>query len=164
LNAFKNNGIDYILKPFSRKTLKSSIDKFKRLTGNTGGVTVDYEKIVGGITSRKINSLLINWKDKIIPIRILDIAFFKIDCGLAQLSTFDNQKYFVNYTLDQLETICGHDFYRANRQYLINRELVGEVIQYNSRKLLLKLKLQESPEIIISKNKVPEFLSWLRTK
>jgi two-component system, LytTR family, response regulator LytT len=164
LQAFKNNGIDYVLKPFSRKTLKGAIDKFKMLTDNSHGGSVNHENLVEGINSRKINTLLINWKDKIIPIRILDIALFTIDFGLTQLSTFDNRKYYVNYTLDELETICGQEFYRANRQFLINREVVGEIIQYTARKLMLKLKLQENHEVIISKNKVPEFLSWLRTK
>jgi two-component system, LytTR family, response regulator LytT len=81
---------------------------------------------------------------------------------MTQLITFDNQKFFVNHTLDELEVICGETFYRANRQYLINREVVAEALQYFARKLVLRLKVDGKHEIIISKSKVPEFLSWLR--
>lgn len=167
LDAFRNNGIDYILKPFSKTTIKSAIEKYKTLRERMGYVAVDYNAVLKhiqpGIQNRKSSSLLVNWKDKIIPVKISDIALFNIEYKMVQLVTFDNQKYFINQTLDELEEICGDSFYRANRQYLINKESILEALQYHARKLLLKLKAEGRHEIIISKNKVPEFLSWLRS-
>jgi two-component system, LytTR family, response regulator LytT len=168
LEAFKNNGIDYILKPFVKKSIKAAIEKYKSLRARLSKTGIDFDSLLQNIQARydsnkKISSLLINWKDKIIPVRINDIALFTIDFKMAQLVTFDNDKYFVNNTLDELEEICGKDFYRANRQYLINREAVAEALQYYARKLVLKLKIEDKHEIIISKNRVPEFLSWLRS-
>ena len=168
LEAFKNNGIDYILKPFIKKTIKAAIEKYKSLKARLSNTGVDFTNLLYNIQARhlpdrKISSILINWKDKIIPVRIIDIALFNIEFKMTQLTTFDNQTYFVNYTLDELEEICGGDFYRANRQYLINRNSVTEALQYHARKLVLKLKVDDKHEIIISKNRVPEFLSWLRS-
>lgn len=168
LEAFKNNGIDYILKPFTKKTIKAAIEKYKSLKVRFGGMGVDFAGLFQNIQTRrqpdrKISSLLINWKDKIIPIKINDIALFDIEFKKTQLITFDNHKYFVSNTLDELEEICGEDFYRANRQYLINRNAVTEALQYHTRKLVLKLKVIGNHEIIISKNRIPEFLSWLRS-
>ena len=168
LEAFKNNGIDYILKPFTKKTIKAAVEKFKSLKAQLSGNRIDFANILqkiqaGRQSDRKISSLLINWKDKIIPIRINDIALFNIDFKMTQLVTFSNEKYFVNHTLEELEEICGEDFYRANRQYLINRSAITEALQYHARKLVLKLKVEDKHEIIISKNKIPEFLSWLRS-
>ncbi len=167
LEAFKNNGIDYILKPFTKKSIKAAIEKYKSLKARLTNSGVDFTNLMQTFQTRhqpdrKVSALLINWKDKIIPVRINDIALFSIDFKMTQLLTFDNQKYFVNNTLDELEVICGEDFYRANRQFLINRNVVTEALQYHSRKLVLKLKVQDKHEIIISKNRVPEFLSWLR--
>lgn len=168
LEAFKNNGIDYILKPFTKQTIKAAIEKFKSLKSRLSSSGIDFTNVLQNIQTRhqpdrKVSSLLINWKDKIIPVRINDIALFNIDFKMTQLLTFTNQKYFVNHTLDELEEICGEDFYRANRQYLINRSAVTEALQYHARKLVLKLKVEDKHEIIISKNKIPEFLSWLRS-
>ena len=42
------------------------------------------------------------------------------------------------------------------------REVVAEATQHFARKLVLKLKVDGGHEIIISKNRVPEFLEWLR--
>lgn len=91
---------------------------------------------------RQVSCLLINFKDKIIPVKISDIVLFGIDHKTTQLVTFSNQKYFVNQTLDELEIIGGVVFYRANRQYLINKEAIAEVLQYFARKLVVKLKIE----------------------
>jgi two-component system, LytTR family, response regulator LytT len=168
LEAFRNNGIDYLLKPFTKKHIRDAIDKYNTLKNRLGNTVVDYDSLLknlqpGNQHDKKVSSLLVSYKDKIIPVKISDIALFGIEHKMTQLVTFGNQKYYVNHTLDELELICGHQFYRANRQYLINREAVQEALQYFARKLVLKLKVEGKYEIIISKTKVPEFLSWLRS-
>lgn len=166
LDAFRNNGIDYILKPFTRKTIFDALEKYEALKENFTRNAVRYN---GMLTApgwseqqRKNSTLLINWKDKIIPVRIQDIALFTIDYKMTQLVTFDNQKYFINQTLEELEQTCGPGFYRANRQYLVNKYSIIEALQYFARKLVLKLKVEGEHEVIISKNRVPDFLEWLR--
>jgi two-component system, LytTR family, response regulator LytT len=167
LEAFRNNGIDYILKPFTKNHIRDAIEKYKGLQAKLSKTAIDYDSLLKSLQAgqnqgRKVSSLLINFKEKIIPVKISDIALFGIEHKMTQLITFDNQKFFVNHTLDELEIICGESFYRANRQYLINREVVVEALQYFARKLVLRLKVEGKHEIIISKSKVPEFLSWLR--
>lgn len=169
LEAFSNNGIGYILKPFSRKTIKDCLDKYLSLRGfQTGQRMGDFEQIAKSISERSqlnssVNNLLVYWKDKIIPIPIRDIGIFYIDFKMVQMATISGQRYIVGYTLDQLEEICGNKFYRANRQFLVNRDVIVEVTQNFSRKLLLTTKTDVKQEILISKNKVPEFLEWLRS-
>ena len=167
LQAFKNNGIDYVLKPFTTMHIKESIEKYKTLRQKFANTVIDYENILKSLheysNDKRVSSLLINFKEKIIPIKIMDIALFTIEHKMTQIITFDKQKYFTNYTLDELEAVCGKNFYRANRQFLINRETVQEALQYFARKLVVKLKIEGKHEIIISKSKVSEFLSWLRS-
>ncbi|MBI3235052.1 MAG: response regulator, partial [Bacteroidetes bacterium] len=83
LEAFRNNGIDYILKPFSKKTIRTSIEKYKTLRAKMGYPAIDYSTVLKnikpGIQNRKSSSLLVNWKDKIIPVKISDIALFNIE-------------------------------------------------------------------------------------
>jgi DNA-binding LytR/AlgR family response regulator len=111
---------------------------------------------------QRVSSILVSWKDKIIPIKISDIALFCLEFKTTQLITFDNKKYAVHHNLEELTEICGNQFFRANRQYLINREAVAEASQYFARKLILTLKVEGKHEIIISKTRIQEFLSWLR--
>ncbi|MCB0775029.1 MAG: response regulator transcription factor [Chitinophagaceae bacterium] len=166
LEAFKNNGIDYVLKPFTKRTIKNAIDKYNLLlAGNNNyfdyrSILNDMEAISSG--SSKQSYLLINERDKIIPIKISDVLLFDIEYKMVQMVTILNQRYRVNYTLDELEQICGQAFYRVNRKFLINRNAVKEIRQHYARKLLVKLKAENDPEVLVSKGKVTEFLNWLR--
>lgn len=164
--AFRNNGIDYVLKPFTRKTIREALDKYEILKENFTRYATRQAGMIAAAAQAAAPSpkttLLINWKDKIIPVRISDIALFSIDYKMTQLVTFDNQKYYLNQTLEELEQTCGPAFYRANRQYLVNKDSILEALQYFARKLVLKLNVPGEHEVIISKNRVPEFLEWLR--
>ena len=165
LEAFNNNGIGYVLKPFSKKTIKEAVDKFTNLRNSIANTSDDFSKLLPGILQQgnaKPSSILINWKEKIIPVKIADIALFCVEFKTSRVITKDNQDYTINYTLDELEQLCGSRFYRANRQYLVNRNAVAEVLQYTARKLFVKLSIKGEFDITIAKAKVPEFLSWLK--
>lgn len=166
LDAFRNNGIDYVMKPFSAQSIRNSMEKYSTLRKQIGRNTVTYDQVFSQVDKpeqpRKNGALLINWKDKIIPVKIRDIALFSIEYKMTQVITFDNQQYYINQPLDELEQICGLPFYRANRQYLVNRDAISEALQYFARKLVLKLKVKGDYEVIISKNRVPDFLEWLK--
>jgi len=164
LEAYKNNGIDHILKPFAKIAVKRSLEKYYQLREHFSNTNSDYKNIIKDLQKRNNDntSLLVNWKDKIIPVKIKDIALFSIEYKSTQAITFSNKKYYISNTLEELEEICGNNFYRANRQFLINREAMVEAEQHFARKLLLNLNIDGAHQIIISKNKVPEFLNWLR--
>ena len=167
LQAFENNGIGYVLKPFTRKSIKEALDKFVNLKKPIAPASPDLATLLSGLQSaqvqeKKTSSLLVTWKDKIIPVKHEDIALFGLEHKSTFLVTFDNQKLFVTYTLDELEQICGDSFYRASRQFLINREAVEEAMNYSTRKLLVKLKVPGNYEITVAKGKISEFLSWLK--
>ena len=160
--AFKNNGIDYILKPFADEAIKESIEKYQNLQQRFAVIKNDYSNILEILYPKsnqpKITSLLITFKGKIKPVKINEIAVFSIDKKITELINFANQKYVTNYTLDELESICGIEFYRANRQYLVSRNAIQEAEQFYARKLLVKLKIEGHPEIIIPKSKAADFL------
>jgi len=166
IDAFRNNGIDYLLKPFTRKMIWETIQKYFQLRQVLSRNHTGYMDLPSSADwsnpPRKNGSLLVSWKDKIIPVKIHDIALFGIEHKMTQLVTFNNQKYYINQTLEELELLCGPAFYRANRQYLVNKDCVQEAMQYFARKLVLKLKVEGKYEVVISKNRVPDFLEWLK--
>ena len=167
LEAFKNNGVGYILKPFSKRSVKEAVDRFNALKNTLVKTEMEVNNLLQSIQTRhmysnKPSSVLINWKDKILPIKFTDIAVFSIDFKTTKLVTNDNRHYTISYTLEELEQMCGADFYRANRQYLINKHAIKEVLQYTARKLFVKLSVDGEYDITIAKAKVPEFLSWLK--
>lgn len=167
LEAFNNNGIGYLLKPFSQKTIKDGVDKFIAFKNNLVKTGADISSLLHTIQQQHVqgnrpSSVLINWKDKIVPVKLTDVALFGIEFKTTRLITKDNRNYTITYNLEELEQMCGTDFYRANRQYLINRSAIREVLQFTARKLFIKLSVDGEYDITIAKAKVPEFLSWLK--
>lgn len=67
--------------------------------------------------------------------------------------------------MDQLQAVLSaRQFYRLNRQYLINFEAVKEVEHYFSRKLFIQLVIPGPEKLLIGKEKTSNFLSWLENR
>ncbi len=90
-----------------------------------------------------------------------NIAYFFVRDEITYLYT-GGQEYVTSRSLDEIEqTYGGRQFYRANRQYIINREFIKEVEQFFARKLAVKLIVPVSEGIIVSKAKATNFMKWL---
>ncbi|HEX7757763.1 MAG TPA: LytTR family DNA-binding domain-containing protein [Niabella sp.] len=164
LQAFKANGIDYILKPFKDSDIAESINKYRALHRSAVKNVLNYEYLATEMIRNRVaepTSLLVKYRDKIKPVKISDVAFFVTENKTLHMTTLSSNKYVVTKTLDDVEKICGNKFYRVNRQILVNREAIEEVIQGYSRKLIIRLKVNDAPDLILNKTKITEFLSWL---
>ncbi|MBS0032316.1 LytR/AlgR family response regulator transcription factor [Chitinophaga sp. 22321] len=165
LNAFKANGIDYILKPFTTASVVAALQKYKHLTQvKQDEITRQYESIrqlFSATKAAKASSLLIHYKDTILPVKIADIALFQLDHEIVYLLTFDQITYYPGKSLEELEAIVGDDFFRVNRQFLVNRKAIVNASSLFSRKLSLSVSVPVKESITISKEKAPLFLKWL---
>ena len=164
LEAFKVNGIDYILKPFSIDEIKKAIDKFELLT-NKKDSSIDKLLDYLSLKQPKTNniSLLVYQKDVIIPINTNDIAIVQLHNGNVRLVAFNNSTYFATQSLEDIEKLNLPYYFRANRQFILHRKIVKDVVQHFNRKLLVRLTIPFEEQIFISKEKTPTFLAWLTT-
>lgn len=165
LAAFETNGIHYILKPFDTGKVSEAIEKFKKLKASFKVEEDSLNKLVALLNHRQEpvqSSILVYHQDKVIPIKLQDIAVFYIKNEVTHLCTFDNKIYYINKTLDEVQQLCGSNFYRANRQHIINRNAVKEVRHAQARKVSVSLSLSSMEEVVISKEKMHDFLEWLK--
>ena len=165
LDAFKANGIDYILKPFTFETLEIALQKYRQLkkmfsTDQTPQFDALMQMLAGRDTQMSA-SVLVYHRDKIIPIKLDEIAMFYLNNEITHLLTFSGQTFFPNKNLDELERLSGNSFFRANRQYLVCRKAIKDVSSFFSRKLSLNLNVPLEEKVIVSKGKAPQFLNWL---
>lgn len=165
IEAFKANGIDYLLKPVNKTQVLGAIEKYERLTKSQPEINEELQKLLSSFKNpakeKTLSSLLVHKKDKIIPVKIQDIAVFYTQNEICKIIHLDGERYTINESLEKIEQIAGPQFFRANRQFLVNRKAVLEVIQHFSRKHLLKLSVNPGEEIVISKEKAPQLFKWL---
>lgn len=169
LEAIRNNGIDYILKPFTAETIFNAIRKYVQFKKHFVPAELDYDRLISSILGkepdkRKISSVLVYYKDKIMPISLDEIALFYIDGELTRLHMFSGKTFIVSQALDELEELSGGNFFRVNRQYLVSRRAVADANYYLPRKYILNLSIVFKETIVVSKNKTSSFLSWLTKK
>ncbi|MES1215288.1 MAG: LytTR family DNA-binding domain-containing protein [Bacteroidota bacterium] len=107
-------------------------------------------------------SFLVFRNNKYVNVLTENIAFFYIKYESPVIMCFDKQEYFVNYSLEQIQNLLpAKQFYRVNRQYLVNFNAVKEVEHYFARKLLVNPVIPTKDKLIVSREKVSEFLHWL---
>jgi DNA-binding LytR/AlgR family response regulator len=166
IQAFEANSIDYLLKPVDESKLGQSLEKYKKFKVFFGGRTGDYKtqlaSIAGQFDSTYKRTILVYLRDQIMPVKTADIAYIHAANGLVSLVTRPNHRYACQYTMDQMEAMLDpRQFYRANRQFIINREAIQNVQHYFNRRLCIVTSCPTPQRIIISKVKVTEFLQWM---
>lgn len=162
LQAFHSLGIDYVLKPFQRGHVENALLKFKRLQQTFNERANIYSQLFENLKTETLqsNAILIHQAEKIFTLRQQDIALFLIDDNRVYAFTFDQKKYLVTEKLETLEEKFN-DFFRVNRQCLLNRRAVKDASQYFHRKLAVNLRFPFNEKIVVSRLKVPHFLTWL---
>jgi len=164
LEAFRTIGIDYVLKPFSKASIEKTLTKYKTLQNSFNSPSNDVSALFNALKNKVYNnkpSVIIHQGDKIIPIKGEDIAVFFIENEVTFAYTFDQKRFLVGQKMDSLEKTFSPGFFRANRQFLINRKAVKDATHYFNRKMLANLNIPFSDQIVVGKLKTMEFLNWL---
>ncbi len=162
VQAFKVNSIDYLLKPINSDEVVHALSKLRRLSASEAQGYGERLRSVAQSRAEMTGSFLIHIKDKIIPLKVEDIAYFYTSNERVIAVTHAGGNYPVDKSLDAIFSMLNSsDFFRANRQFIVSRAAVRDVSVWFGSRLALNLK-QETPErIIIPKAKISEFKGWL---
>ncbi|AYB29092.1 LytR/AlgR family response regulator transcription factor [Chryseolinea soli] len=162
IEAFKVNSIDYLLKPVHAADLQFSLEKFRKLAQPKPDKDLIYNVLNTLSRQQETSTLLVHFRDKIIPVPVGDFAFFFIRNNLVHGCTHKNQIHLLDFTFEALEQkLPRRHFIRANRQYIVNRTAIQEMELFFNGRLSLKLSPAPSETVLISKAKVPLFKQWM---
>lgn len=166
LQAFKVNGVDYLLKPVDVADLKRAVDKCRKINGSHEP-PADITEMMRMMTApnKKLykERLLVNMRHQMMPVNVNDIACIVRDT-LTYVYLFTGAKYIIDYNvLDELEQLLNPDiFYRANRQTIIHVNSIHTMKSLDNAKLSIRLKEPNHKlEIDMSREKSPAFKRWL---
>ncbi|WP_163381774.1 LytR/AlgR family response regulator transcription factor [Cyclobacterium sp. SYSU L10401] len=162
LQAIKNNGIDYVLKPFKEEEIHGALQKYKRLVSslkskNAAPVTMQTQD-----DKKFQKSFLTQHREKSIIKKVEEIAAFTVEYENVYLYTFEGEKYPIFKKLEYVESVCDPSrFFRINRQLLVNKEAIQSFEPYFNRKIILQLRVQLPEQAVVSRLKVSPFKEWL---
>lgn len=105
---------------------------------------------------------LVKQGQKFASIETAAIAYFFSEGRFIFFKTFDSQKYLVEYTLEELESMLDpQQFFRINRSLLVAFKSVEQIHPYFGNRLKLFLDPAMEKDILVSREKVNDFKMWL---
>ncbi len=164
LKAFKVNSIDYLLKPIDQLELKQAVDKYKENNTHKEISAQVFDNILHTLTKKYKSKFLIKVGEHIKVFLISDVQCFYSMEKYTFLQNNEGRDYAISYSLDQMENLIDPSkFFRINRSFLVSFSAIYDIISYSNSRLLVKLKTNESKDLIVSREKVQDFKKWLES-
>ena len=170
LKAFKLNSIDYLLKPIDEDDLEIAVTKFKtrlpKSNPENQNLQLDFEQIRRMLS----NPFEKNYKKRFtvkIGQHLKVITTDEIECFFSEnkgtyIHTFDNRNYLIDSTLEILEQeLDMKDFFRVSRKFIVPLQAIKEIQVYTNSRLKVILPTYKEDEVIVSREKVQDFKTWL---
>ncbi len=164
LKAFKVNSIDYLLKPVDQKELKNAIDKFKANNYPLDIPAQVFDNILFSLTKKYKNKFVIKVGEVIKVFATEDVQCFYSMEKYTFLQNNSGRDYGISYSLDQLEELLDPSiFFRINRKFIISSSAISDIISFSNSRLQVKLNSNKSDDLIVSREKVQDFIKWLES-
>lgn len=162
LKAFKNQGIDYLLKPFDEEDVAAALAKLDRIRKFT---ELDIPQISPKSEETRIrNRFMVKLGKLIKTVQSDDVAYFMADDKYLFLVTNDKQNYIIEETIGSLEPqLDTSDFFRINRKFIININAIREMykLSRNRVRVVLEPAPVEGLEVVVSEERAEAFKNWL---
>ncbi len=162
VRAFKHNSVDYLLKPVEKEELSAALDKL----GSKQSHLLDpstLEGLMNFFQPKKFRKrFLLPYKDGYKSILVQDVIFFYSEWKITRAHLSDGSEEVIPLTMEDLEQQLDPSiFFRANRQFILCVDAIGQVHNYFNGKLKVDVKNNPELEVIISREKAPMFKNWL---
>ena len=166
LQAFKLNSIDYLLKPIDEDDLKKAVNQYRSRTSQLQSVTLDFNSIKKLLVNpverefKKRFSVKVGQHLKLIHVD--DIECINSENKGTYAFTNEGRNYLLDHTLDQLEDeLAPHLFFRISRKFYVNINAIKDMISYTNSRLQIKLDHFNEHEVIVARERVKSFKTWL---
>jgi len=160
LQAFKHNGIDYLLKPIEAEELEKALAKLSRLGGLSDQKVLD--RLLVALKPKTYKSkFLLPFKDGFKVVLVSEIMYIGVEHRISTAYLLNGSEVILPHTLEEIEEQLDPAlFFRANRQYIIHMDAVKQLLNYFNSKLKVILKGKDV-EIIVSRDKAAGLKAWL---
>jgi len=158
LKAFKENAIDYLLKPVDSDDLIKSVSKI-RTNKSKNNLGNELKELLNNlpITKQKAK-IALSFTGKTIFIKPEDILYCKSDGNYTEVHFSNNKKELISKKIKDIEILINHtNFFRVHNSYLVNTSHITEYVKNEGHYIILKNKIS----IPVSRAKKKELLSLI---
>ena len=163
LQAFKSNGIEYLLKPLNADELEQAVQKFRQFFGQNIQLENKIEQLLQQLQPPAYKDrFLVKTGQHMYHINTSEIASMYAIGKLAYALDFTGKKHLMEDSLSTLETqLPPASFYKVSRHLVVNVKSVRCIHTWFSGRLKLELHPAPEVELEVSRDRVPGFKEWL---
>ena len=150
-----------MLKPIKPEELRRALEKFRHWMPTD---VVGYMARLAALAPKPVykEKILVPYRDKLLPVALDAVACFYTSDKQTQIILKNGSQYVYAKTLEQIAAMLDPArFIRANKQYIIARDSVRELVVWFDSRLLVKLSVGTPEPLYISKNRAQEFKAWM---
>lgn len=168
LKAFKLNSIDYLLKPIDEEELQAAIKKFKNTQQASENINVKELRSLLNISPPAKKTYKTRFTAQIGQhlklVEVADIACFYSENKATYIHCFSGRNYPIEVPLEQIaDEINMEQFYRINRKCILNINAIKDIVSYTNSRLEIKLENFNEFQLIVSRERVKDFKTWLNS-
>lgn len=162
IKAFKQNSIDYLLKPIDVEELEAAIQKFKKKHHQSPSIDLQaLEQLLKPNQPEYRQRILVKVGEHLRSFSVKDLTHIYSAEKITFIHTSEGRSYPIDLSLDRIEPeLEPTQFFRVSRSHLINIDCIQDIVSYSSSRLKVKLQHTEE-EIIVSRDRVRYFKEWL---
>ncbi|KOY52447.1 LytR/AlgR family response regulator transcription factor [Polaribacter dokdonensis] len=161
VDAFKVNSIDYILKPITFTDISKAMNKLKQMQSIFSSESIAV--ITNDLQKKKTKDrFLVRLGNHIHSIKTEDIALFYAEGRTVYLITKEQKRFILDFKLEDVHNLLSsQSFFRVNRSFIVNINSIKDVLVFSNSRLKITSKVNVDKEIIVSREKVSAFKTWL---
>lgn len=163
IQAFKQNSVDYLLKPISLKELLFSIEKFKKQQISPQKQLIEnITKAYQQLNTQYKTRFLVKLGQSIDSIPTDEIHHFETQESISFLITNQGSRFAIEYSLDQLEDkVSPKEFFRINRKVILHIKAIEKANTYFNGRISITTKFLQGDAKVVSRERVNDFKAWL---
>lgn len=162
IKAFKVHSVDYLLKPIDSDELVAAVERCKASTNDRGGADI-YQRLFSlPINSTYKQRFVIKIGDRILIVKVEDIAYFMSRDKTTYLVNHEGKSYIVDQSLDMVETqLDPSQFFRISRACITHINSIKVVNRHFSGRLKITLEPKVDEDIFVSRIRTNDFMRWI---
>jgi len=161
VQAFKVSAVDYLLKPIDPKDLEVALQKYDNQRFRQSPLDIEaLSKLIKKETYK--DRFLVKTGQQLTFLPSAEIAFFRSSDGLTQAHVFAGKKFFVEHTLEELESLLDpREFFRISRGLLVRLSSIQKIHPHLNGRLKLELAPSSPEAVFVSRERASDFKTWL---
>lgn len=161
LQAFRFNGLAYLLKPIEAEELRTTLDRIHQMKWNNKGLKQLLSQMQASQYKYR-ERFLVPYKDGYEVVNTHDVSHICTEYKDTRIYLKTGKFYSISMTLEELEGQLNPEmFFRVNRQYIVNIDAVSGLKTYFGGKQRVFLSHYKDIEVMCSRDRASQLKDWL---